>query len=118
MCAKYKTQTGNSSLDIMTILTENYNTNIHSSTKSRPIDLHPNKNNGTINKTYIKVVCQQINKRIKKNVDKQKELYLIKIFMEMPELIILKCSSHIMVIFFLSHLMVIHLIHALYQFQE
>ena len=76
MCAKYKTQTGNSSLDIMTILTEKYNTNIHSSTKSRPIDLHPNKNNGTINKTYIKVVCQQINKGIKKNYSQTKRIIL------------------------------------------
>ena len=79
MFAKYKTQTGNTSLDIMTVLTENYNTNIYSLTKSRPIDLHPNKNNGTIDKTNVKVAYQQINKRIKKSVAKQKELYPIKI---------------------------------------
>ena len=66
MFAKYKTQTGNTSLDIMTVLTENYNTNIHSSTKSRPIDLHPNKNNVTIDKTNVKVEDNIFDKKYEK----------------------------------------------------
>lgn len=75
MWAKYTTQTGDTSLDKIQELVNNYNTNIHSSTKKRPVDLHPNKNNKKVDKKDIKIARRQIDKRIKKSVAKQKELF-------------------------------------------
>ena len=73
MWAKYSTQTGDLSLDKIDELVANYNTNVHSSTKRKPVDLHPNKGQ-EVTKKDIKTARRQIDKRIKKSVAQQKSL--------------------------------------------
>ena len=75
MFSKYSIQTGDLSLDKIDELVANYNSNVHSSTKKRPIDLHPGKKDGNVSKGDVRTARKNVNKRIRKAVAKQKELY-------------------------------------------